>query len=71
MKRCLDDDEIERQLKCKICDVELCILRVLRGVPYKGKIQLHDAGGRRSLCIHQANNYKKKGGGMHIEFYSI
>jgi hypothetical protein len=26
MKHRLEDDEIERQLKCKICDVGLCIL---------------------------------------------
>jgi hypothetical protein len=26
MKRCLEDDEIERQLKCKICDMGLFIL---------------------------------------------
>jgi hypothetical protein len=25
VKRCLENDEIERQLKCKICDVGLCI----------------------------------------------
>jgi hypothetical protein len=25
VKRCLENDEIERQLKCKIYDVELCI----------------------------------------------
>jgi hypothetical protein len=25
MKRCLQDDETERQLKCKICDMGLCI----------------------------------------------
>jgi hypothetical protein len=25
MKRCMEDDEIERQLKCKICDVRLRI----------------------------------------------
>jgi hypothetical protein len=25
MISCLEDDEIERQLKCKICDVGLCI----------------------------------------------
>jgi hypothetical protein len=24
IKRCLEDDEIERQLRCKICDVGLC-----------------------------------------------
>jgi hypothetical protein len=26
MKRCFEDDEIERQLKCKICGVGLCFL---------------------------------------------
>jgi hypothetical protein len=26
MKCCLEDDEIERQLKCMICDMGLCIL---------------------------------------------
>jgi hypothetical protein len=47
--RCLEDDEIGRQLKCKICDVGLCIFG----------IQLCDAGGG-SLYIHQADNYKKR-----------
>jgi hypothetical protein len=27
MKRRLEDDEIEGQLKCKMCDMGLCILR--------------------------------------------
>jgi hypothetical protein len=44
MKRRLEDDEIENQLKCKKCDVGLCNSLVLRGVPYKGAIQLDDAG---------------------------
>jgi hypothetical protein len=39
MKRRVEDDEIERQLKCKICGVGLHS-RVLRRVPYKGAIQL-------------------------------
>jgi hypothetical protein len=42
MKRYLEDDEIESQLKCKICDVGLHS-RMLQGVPQKGEIQLHEA----------------------------
>jgi hypothetical protein len=61
MKRCLDDDEIERQLKCKICDVEPCILGW--GVPYKGKIQLHDAGGGEACVYIKQITSKEKGGG--------
>lgn len=44
MKRCLESDEIDRQLKCKICGMGLCTFQVLQGVPYKGVIQLHDTG---------------------------
>jgi hypothetical protein len=40
----LEDDKIKRQLRCKICDMGLHF-RVLQEVPYKGEIQLHDAGG--------------------------
>jgi hypothetical protein len=42
MKR-LENDEIERQLKCKIVTWD-CAFRVRQGVPYKGEIQLHEAG---------------------------
>jgi hypothetical protein len=30
MKRGLEDDEIERQLKCKVCDVGLCFLKCFK-----------------------------------------
>jgi hypothetical protein len=30
MKCCLEDDKIERQLKCKMYDMELCILRCFK-----------------------------------------
>jgi hypothetical protein len=56
--RCLED-EIERQLKCKICDVGLCII--------KGEIQLHDEGVEACIYIQQITTNK----GMCIEFYSI
>jgi hypothetical protein len=42
--------------------------RVLQEVPYKGEIQLHDAGGGWSQYIQQPDNYNKD---MYIEFYSI
>jgi hypothetical protein len=41
IKHCLEDDETERQLKCKVCDVELHS-QVLRGVSYKGEVQLNE-----------------------------
>jgi hypothetical protein len=37
----MEDDEIERQLKCKICD-DVVHFWVLQGAPYKGEIQLDD-----------------------------
>jgi hypothetical protein len=57
MIRCLEDDKIERQLKCKICDVGLCILGASRST-----IQRRDSVTTQSVT-------KKKG--MYIEFYSI
>jgi hypothetical protein len=47
----MEDDEIERQLKCKICDVVLHSW-VLGGVPYKGDIQLDDGRGGGEAYIY-------------------
>jgi hypothetical protein len=47
-KRRLEDDEIESQLKCKIRDVGLHS-RVLRGISYKGAIQLDDREGVKPI----------------------
>jgi hypothetical protein len=44
VKRRLENDEIERQLKCTICETGLHS-QALRGVAYKGAIQLDDGGG--------------------------
>jgi hypothetical protein len=64
MKRHLKDDEIERQLKCKIRDVGLCFLGCLKKARFsymKGK------GGEAYIYIKKIT--KKKG--MYIEFYYI
>jgi hypothetical protein len=47
IKHCLEDDEIEGQLKYNICDVRLCFLGC------KGKIQLHDAGVEACTYVEQ------------------
>jgi C4-type Zn-finger protein len=52
MIRCLEDGETGRQLKCKICDVGLCIF-VFQQVPYKGEIQLHETGCEACTYIKQ------------------
>jgi hypothetical protein len=63
-KCCLEfNDEIDRQLQCKICDVELHFW-VLQEVPYKGEIQLLDVGGESYIYIQQIST-------KNVEFYSI
>jgi hypothetical protein len=79
MKRCLEDDEIERQLKCKICDVGLLLSRVLQGLLQKGKIQLHDAGVKACIYVEQVTKknvrllnfsiYENKYEGLCVCFY--
>jgi hypothetical protein len=44
---------------------------VLQGVPYKGKIQLLDAGGGEACVYIKQITTKKKRRGMYIEVYSI
>jgi hypothetical protein len=41
--------------------------RVFQQVPYKGEIQLHDAGGEACIYIKQITTKKV----MYTEFYSI
>jgi hypothetical protein len=66
MKRCVEDDEIEKQLKCKICGMGL-FSRVLQGVLHKGEIQLLDMGVEASIFIKKITTKKY----MYIEFYYI
>jgi hypothetical protein len=63
MKPCLEDDEIERQQKCKIYDVELCFLGCFK--EYHTKARFSAGCGGWSLYIHQGDNKKC----IHIEFY--
>jgi hypothetical protein len=49
MKRCLEDDEIERQLKCKICDVGLCFLGCFKEYHTKPRFSYTTRGG---ACIY-------------------
>jgi hypothetical protein len=54
VKRCLEDDEIERQLKCKIRDVRLCILGCFEKYHKKAAIQLDDGQGSEAyICIEK------------------
>jgi hypothetical protein len=78
MKRCLEDDEIKRQLKSKICDVGLRSW-VLQGVLHRGEIQLHDAGVEaciyveqittKNVCIFNFTIFKNKYLGLYVRFY--
>jgi hypothetical protein len=54
MIRCLEDDEIERELKWR----GTIHFRVFQQVPYKGEIQLHDAGGEACIFIKQITTNK-------------
>jgi hypothetical protein len=45
MKRCLQDDEIERQLKCKIYDVGLCIFGCFKKYHTKERFSYMMGGG--------------------------
>jgi hypothetical protein len=65
MKRCVEDDEIAEQLKCKICGMGL-FSRVFQGVLHKGEIQLLDVGVEASIFIKKITTKK-----MYIEFYYI
>jgi hypothetical protein len=68
MNCCLEDDEIERQLKGKICDVGLFIFRCFKKYHAKARFSYMTLG--CSLYIHPADNCKKC---MYnyMEFYSI
>jgi hypothetical protein len=66
MKRCLGDDETERQLKCKLCDLELCFLVCFK--EYHTKVRFRYWMRGLNLCIHQADNNKKY---IFIEYYAV
>jgi hypothetical protein len=76
MKRCLEDDEIERQLKCKICDMGLHS-QVSEAIPHKGEIQLHDVEDEASIHIKKIKKictlnftiFKNKYLGLCMHFY--
>jgi hypothetical protein len=57
VKCCLEDDEIEKQLKCKICDVGLCIFGCF--LKYHTKARFSYTMRACSQYIHQADNCKK------------
>jgi hypothetical protein len=70
MIRCLEDDEIERQLKCKICYVGLCIFVCFNKYHTKERFSyMTRGGGRGGACIYIKHITTKKV--MYIEFYSI
>jgi hypothetical protein len=70
MIRCLEDDEIERQLKCKICEVGLCSFMCFNKYRTKAKFSyMTRGGGGGEACIHIKQITTKKV--MYIEFYSI
>jgi hypothetical protein len=59
----LEDDEIERQLKCKKCDVGLCILRYFEEYHTKARSsQMTRVGGWGVILyiyMHEADKQKK------------
>jgi hypothetical protein len=61
MKR-LEDDEIERQLKCKICDVGLCIFGFFKKYHTKARFNYMTRGVGCGACIYikQITTKKKK-----------
>jgi hypothetical protein len=68
MKRCLEEYEIEKQLKCKICDVGLCFLGCFKEYHTRARFSYM----KRSMkpiyiYMYQADNNKKV---VYIEFYS-
>lgn len=65
IKRCLEDYEVERQLKCTICDMGLCIFRCFKKYPIKLRLSYMMRG---EVGIHIKQITKK---GMYIEFYCI
>jgi hypothetical protein len=53
MIRCLEDYEIERQLKCKICDVDLCIFGCFRKYHTKARFSYMTREGEPFIHIKQ------------------
>jgi hypothetical protein len=66
---CLEDDDIERRLKCKICDVELCIFGCFNKYHTKARFSYMTRGSETYIYeyIKQITTTKD----MYIEFYSI
>jgi hypothetical protein len=68
MKCHLEDDETERQLKCKNCDVGLCSLICFEEYHTKARFnQMTRSCGGTYIYIKQITRKK----GMYIEFYYI
>jgi hypothetical protein len=58
MIRCLEEDEIERQLKCKICDVGLCIFGCFSKYHTKARFSYMTRGGEACIYIRQITTKK-------------
>jgi hypothetical protein len=70
MTRCLEDDEIERLLKCKICDVGLCIFGYFKKYQTRARFNYMmwgEGGCEARIYIKQITTKK----GMYTEFYYI
>jgi hypothetical protein len=79
VKRCLENDEIERQLKYKICDAELCIFGCFKKYHTKARFSYWMRGGEACIYIQQISTknictlnftlFKNKYLGLCVSFY--
>jgi hypothetical protein len=65
MKRCLEDDEIEKHLKCKIHGVGLCFLGCFKEYYTKARFSYWPRGLKP---VYSSRRLKKN---IYIEFYYI